>query len=214
MDVGPKTCETFAAAVKRAKTIVWNGWAPSALWSPAVHCIAEWCYTYIPCCDCVHWFLWTAFSKRQFCRDANTHTHPFNGPYPGLPGWGGTRKVKPVWILLKQETVSGSGISWAICKSASCSRQITTPTLHHSVFLQAGCPSCRPTNSVKALKVEMLNASMLLPRGPSTLRACMCSHLHSGFWMIGAVLSACPTWCNQRRYVSLSMNLTVKPTGR
>jgi len=30
--------------------------------------------------------------------------------------------------------VSGSGISWAICKSASCSRQITTPAPHHSVF--------------------------------------------------------------------------------
>jgi len=23
---------------------------------------------------------------------------------------------------------------------------------HHSIFLQAGCPSCHPTNSVKALK--------------------------------------------------------------
>ena len=31
-----------------------------------------------------------------------------------------------MWILLKQETVSGSGISWAICKSAPRSRQITT----------------------------------------------------------------------------------------
>jgi len=38
------------------------------------------------------------------------------------------------WILPKQETVSGSGISWAICKSAPRSRQITTPALHHSVF--------------------------------------------------------------------------------
>ena len=47
--------------------------------------------------------------------------------------------------------MSGSGISWAICKSAPCSRQTTTPAPHHS-FLQAGCPSCRPTNSVKALK--------------------------------------------------------------
>ena len=28
----------------------------------------------------------------------------------------------------------GSGISWAICKSAPRSRQITTPTLHHSIF--------------------------------------------------------------------------------
>ena len=54
--------------------------------------------------------------------------------FPGLPGWAGTRKVKPIWILLKQETVSGSGISWTICKSAPLSRQITSPVPHHSVF--------------------------------------------------------------------------------
>jgi len=36
-------------------------------------------------------------------------------------------------------------------QSAPRSRQITTPAPHHSV-LQAGCPSCRPTNSLKALK--------------------------------------------------------------
>jgi len=30
---------------------------------------------------------------------------------PELPGWAGTRKVKPIWILLKQETVTGSGIN-------------------------------------------------------------------------------------------------------
>jgi len=30
--------------------------------------------------------------------------------------------------------VSGSGISWAICKSAPSSRQITMPAPHHSVF--------------------------------------------------------------------------------
>ena len=62
-----------------------------------------------------------------------------------------TRKVKTNLDLLEQEIVSGSGICWAICKS-STSSQTTTPTSHHSVFLQAGCPSCRPTNSVKALK--------------------------------------------------------------
>ena len=53
---------------------------------------------------------------------------------PGLPGWGSTRKVKPIWILLKQETVSGSGISRAVCKSAPRTTQITTPAPHHSVF--------------------------------------------------------------------------------
>ena len=83
--------------------------------------------------------------------DTHTHTRLTN-LCPGLPRWAGTRKVKPICILLKQETVSGSGISWAICKCAPRSRQITTPAPHSSVFLQAGCPSCRPTNSVKALK--------------------------------------------------------------
>ena len=63
------------------------------------------------------------------------------------------QKVKPICILLKQETVSGSGISWAICKSAPRSRQITTPAPHHS-FSQARCPSCHPTNSIKALKAH------------------------------------------------------------
>ena len=51
---------------------------------------------------------------------------------PGLPGWASTRKIKPTWILLKQETVSG--ISWAICKCAPCSRQITMAAPHHSFF--------------------------------------------------------------------------------
>ena len=86
------------------------------------------------------------FRKRR-----HTHTH-WKALFPGLPEWAGTRKAKPIWILLKQETVSGSGISWAICKSAPRFRQITTPAPHHSVFLQTGCPSCRPTNSIKALK--------------------------------------------------------------
>ena len=82
----------------------------------------------------------------------HTHTHPFNGPFLGLPGWASTRKAKPIWILLKQATVSDSGISWAICKSVPRSRQTTTPAPQHSVFSQAGCSSCCPTNSVKALK--------------------------------------------------------------
>ena len=60
----------------------------------------------------------------HYCyRYTHAHTHTFNLPFPGLPGWAGTRKVKPIWILLKQETVSGGGISWAICKSAPRSRQ-------------------------------------------------------------------------------------------
>ena len=68
--------------------------------------------------------------------------------FPGLPGSAGTRKIKPIWILLKQETVSGSGISWAVCKSAPHSRQITMPAPHHSVFYRPNAlPTAQPTAS-------------------------------------------------------------------
>jgi len=85
----------------------------------------------------------------QWQNDWNTHTHiRLTALFLGLPRWAGTRKVEPIWILLKQETVSGSGISWAICKSAPCSRQITTPASHHSVFYRPDAlPAAQPTAS-------------------------------------------------------------------
>ena len=72
------------------------------------------------------------------------------------------QKGKTNLDLLEQETMSGSGISWAICKSAPCHRKITTPAPHSIVtyyryspllsFLQAECSSCHSTSSVNALK--------------------------------------------------------------
>ena len=42
--------------------------------------------------------------------------------------------------------MGGSGISWAICKSAPRSRQITTPAPHHSVFYRPDAlPATQPT---------------------------------------------------------------------
>jgi len=80
---------------------------------------------------------------------SHTHTHTrLTALFLGLPRWAGTRKVKPIWILLKQETVSGSGISWAMCKSAPRSRQITMPAAHHSVFYRPhALPAAQPTAS-------------------------------------------------------------------
>ena len=81
------------------------------------------------------------------CQDTHTHTR-LTALCPGLPWWAGTRKANPIWILLKQETVSGSGISWAICKSAPRSRQITMPTPYHSVFYKPDAlPVAQPTVS-------------------------------------------------------------------
>ena len=73
-------------------------------------------------------------SDKWLCyHTVHTYTH-LTALCLGLPGSAGTRKIKPIWILLKEEAVSGSGISWAVCKSAPLSRQITTPAPHHSVF--------------------------------------------------------------------------------
>ena len=86
-------------------------------------------------------------SQGLFACATDTHTR-LMALFPAIPGWAGTRKVKPIWILLKQETLSGSGISWAVCKSASSSRQLTTPAPHHSVFYGADAlPAAQPTAS-------------------------------------------------------------------
>ena len=91
---------------------------------------------------------YTALQKKYTIQHTHTHTR-LTALFPGLPRWAGTRKVKPIWILLKQETVSGSGISWAICKSAPCSRQITMPAPHHSVFYR---PDALPAAQTTASK--------------------------------------------------------------
>jgi len=67
----------------------------------------------------------------------HTHTHTVL-----RPSWILSRttqvsrhhKGKTNLYLLEQEIVSGSGISWAICKSAPWPRHITMPASYHSVF--------------------------------------------------------------------------------
>jgi len=67
--------------------------------------------------------------------------------FNGLPRWASTRKIKPKTNLdlLEQET-SGSGIRWAISKSAPRSRQIIMPAPNHSVFYRPDAPlAAEPT---------------------------------------------------------------------
>ena len=101
-------------------------------------------------CLCSWIFRWICF--------VHTHTHTrLTALCPWLPGWARTRKVKPIWILLKQETVSGSGIGWAICKCASRSRQITLPGPHHSVFYRPDAlPATQPTAFEMAIQWNLM----------------------------------------------------------
>jgi len=54
--------------------------------------------------------------------------------------------------------VNGSGISWASLHLAAEDNHASTSLLS---FLQAGCPSCRPTNSVKALKLSTHTSGLI-----------------------------------------------------
>jgi len=77
-----------------------------------------------------------------------THTNTcLSALCPGLPRWAGTRKVKPIWILLKQETVSGSGITLAACKPAvrSTDNHASVPPL--SFYRPDALPAAQPTVS-------------------------------------------------------------------
>jgi len=98
---------------------------------------------------------WSKFCTTSSSLQVNNNIYiRLTARVPGLPRWAGTRKVKLIWILLKQETVSGSGISWAMCMSAPRSSQITTPTLHRSVFYRPDAlPAAQPVVS-KPLRVS------------------------------------------------------------
>jgi len=78
-----------------------------------------------------------------------THIQTFNGPFFRTTKVSRYQKGK---TNLDFTEARDSGISWAICKSAPRYRQTTMPAPPPLSFLQAGCPSCCPTNSVKALK--------------------------------------------------------------
>ena len=83
----------------------------------------------------------------------HTHTHPFNGPLSRTTRVSRYLKGKTNLDFTEARDSEWQWHQLGICKSAPCSTQITMPAPHR--FLQARCPSCRPTNSVKALKAPL-----------------------------------------------------------
>ena len=77
----------------------------------------------------------------------------FNGHFPGEPGLASVHWRKGWWKWWRQ--------TGAIAQSSS---QIITTIKPTPSFLQAGCPSCRPTNSVKALKGKYHTPWTCLPQ--------------------------------------------------
>ena len=98
--------------------------------------------------------VWSEVQQIHRCKNIGTHTHThlFSGPLSGNTRVSRYQKGKTNRDFTETRDSEWQWHQLALSKSAPHSRQITTPSPHHSVFLQAGCPSCHPTNSVKALK--------------------------------------------------------------
>ena len=86
-----------------------------------------------------------------------TNKQPFNGPLSGTTQVSQYQKGK---TNLDFTEARDSEWQWhrldhmQVCTSLQIDNHANTSPLS---FLQAGCPSCRPTNSVKALKVVKLS---------------------------------------------------------
>jgi len=88
-----------------------------------------------------------SMSRKTSLRLTHAHTHTlFNGRFSRTTRVSRYQKGKTIWILLKQETVIGSGISWAICKSATRSRETTMPAPHQLISFFTGWMPFLPPN--------------------------------------------------------------------
>jgi len=84
--------------------------------------------------------------------DTHTHTHTFNGPFSGITEVSRYQKGKT-----NLDFTEARDTEWQwhqlgrmqVCTPLQTDNHASNPPLS---FLQAGCPSCHPTNSVKALK--------------------------------------------------------------
>ena len=90
------------------------------------------------------------------------HTHPFNSPLLGTTWVNWYQKVQ---TNLDITEARDSERQWhqlghmQVCTLLQTDNQTSTPPL----CLQARCPSCRPTNSVKALKGRIRQITMPAP---------------------------------------------------
>jgi len=95
----------------------------------------------------------------------HTHTHPFNSPFSGTTQ---VSRYQKDGTNLDFTEARDSEWQWhqlgqmQVCTLLQTDNHTSIPPLS---FLQAGCPSCRPTNSVKALK------------GTTVMNLLLCQHM-------------------------------------
>ena len=79
------------------------------------------------------------------------HHNRFTALFPGPPGLAGARRELLVFMVQEEINRGRHTDHLAGCHSIQ-TNQWPPPPHTPPYILRAGCPSCRPTNSVKALK--------------------------------------------------------------
>jgi len=82
-------------------------------------------------------------------RPQHDTTQPFYGPFSGRPGWASARR-ELLDFMVQGEIKRGRHTEHLAGRRSIRTNQCPHPP--SPPFLQVGCPSCCPTNSVKALK--------------------------------------------------------------
>jgi len=90
-----------------------------------------------------------------------------NVHFPGEPGFASGYWSKGWWRWCWQ-------LDYWSYKSCKAPLKSSPPTNQHPVLLQAGCPFCHPTNSVKALKRKLsYSMDLLTPSSPGVFQLCL-----------------------------------------
>jgi len=129
------------------KDMLYSEWksTKSTIWSVVTRRKVRVCYATV-----------TNSQSTQKYTQTHTHIHPFNSPFSGTTRVSRYRYRKGK-TNLGFTKAKDSEWQWhqlghmQVCISLQTDIHASNPPLS---FLQAGCPSCRPTNSVKALKAK------------------------------------------------------------
>jgi len=133
------------SAQQSAKCLVFSCAHLTLPYSSHTCCTRYWhmCYCKKVNQTCYTWHSWSSFTTPQ----------PFYGPFSRPPGWAGARRGL-LDIMVQGKISRGRHIDHPAGRHSIRTKQCPPPPLPH--ILQIGCPSCRPTNSVKALKTLKL----------------------------------------------------------
>jgi len=95
---------------------------------------------------------------------------------------------------------------WKVVTTGAIRRAKLQSNHHHQqtntqFFLQAGCPSCRPTNSVKALKGKISHSlDLFTPSSPGVFQLCLWPLIAPGYLGGGLTCLSSALWCQYPKH--------------